>query len=231
MGKLKKVTVDEIYYYGTGCGNATNAKMIAKVLKHLFTEAKVKVSTDIAAAAHATCGNKKGITCILGTGSNVCYFDGKKIVKSRPGLGYALGDEGSGAYLGKKVLQYYFYDVFYTDIKNEFEKAYPFDKSEILDNIYKKPLANRYLASFSKFLSAHRGDVMIENIIEDGLNDFFFLHLSRMKEARNLPVHFVGGVSFAFKDVLLNLCANYNFTSGLIIEKPMKRLVKFHTQQ
>src|SRR4029450_9307812 len=160
----------------------------------------VQVTHDLMAAARSTCGRQKGIACILGTGSNSCYYDGKKIVKNSPGLGYVLGDEGSGAYLGKKVLQYFLYNTFDEDLRARFDAYYVPAVPEILDNGYKKPMANRYLATVTMFLAENRGHFMIENIIEDGLNDFFFTHICKYKESWTLPVHFVGGVAFGFKD-------------------------------
>ena len=198
---LKKTNIDEVYYYGTGCANPANARMIRKSVQETFPGASVQVTHDLMAEARSLCGRQKGVACILGTGSNSCYYDGKKITKNSPGLGYVLGDEGSGAYLGKKVLQYYLYKTFDDEIKLKFNKKYKTNAVEILENVYKKPLPNRYLASFVIFLAENRGHYMIENIIEDGLNDFFFNHLVKYKETSALPVSFVGGVAYGFKDV------------------------------
>ena len=171
---LKKIRVDQIFYYGTGCANPQNVRSVKSALQKVFPDAAIQVQTDLMAAARAVCGNEKGIACILGTGSNSCYYNGKKIVKNSPGLGYVLGDEASGAYLGKKVLQYYLYNTFDEDLRSRFDARFVTNTVEILDNVYKKPLPNRYLASFTLFLAENRGHYMIENIIEDGLNDFFF---------------------------------------------------------
>ncbi len=198
------------------------------VLKKIFPEAKANVNDDITGAARALCGDQKGIACNLGTGTFSCSYDGKKIVKSRPGPGYVLGDEGSGAYLGKKVLQYYLYEIFDEDLKYVFDKKYNTNRSEILQNVYKKPFPNRYLASFALFLAENRGHYMVENILEDGLNDFFFYHLIKYPEIWKLPVNFVGGIAFGFRDVLEQLCNNYEFDLGKVIKRPMEGLVNFH---
>jgi N-acetylglucosamine kinase-like BadF-type ATPase len=182
------------------------------------------------AAAHALCGHNKGVACILGTGSNSCFFNGKKIMKNRPGLGYALGDEGSGAYLGKKVVQYYLYDTFDEDLRYKFDDSFKTNRTEILENVYKKPLPNRYLASFASFLAENRGHFMVENILEDGLNDFFFQHLCKYSESWKYPIHFVGGVSYGFKDVLKELCQSYEFELGRILKNPMEGLIEYHSQ-
>ena len=227
--KLKNVQVDEVYYYGTGCANPENAKSVKKALRQVFAEAKVDVTHDLMAAARALCGRKKGIACILGTGSNSCYYDGKKIIRNSPGLGYVLGDEGSGAYLGKKVIQYYLYKIFDDELRGRFDLTYTTNAAEILENVYKKPLPNRYLAGFTKFLADNRGHYMIENIIEDGLNDFFFTHLCKYRETWALPVSFAGSVAFGFKDVLLHLCNSYEFELGTVMKNPMEGLIKYHS--
>ncbi len=226
---LKNIKVDEVYYYGTGCANPDNAKLIKKAIKHVFPEASTDVNHDLLAAARALCGNGKGIACILGTGSNSCYYNGKKIIRNSPGLGYVLGDEGSGAYLGKKVLQYYLYNTFDDELRGRFDLTYLTNASEILENVYKKPLPNRYLAGFVMFLADNRGHYMIENIIEDCLNDFFFTHLCKYKETWTHPVNFAGSVAFGFRDVLEQLCRSYEFELGKILKKPMSGLIEYHS--
>ncbi len=227
--QLKNMEVDEVFYYGTGCSNPANAKSVQKAIKKVFVNAKIAVHHDLMAAARALCGRKKGIACILGTGSNSCYYNGKKIVKNSPGLGYVLGDEGSGAYLGKKVVQYYLYDTFDEELRGRFNATYNTTAAEILENVYKKPLPNRYLAGFTKFLADNRDHFMIENIIEDGLNDFFFTHLCKYKEVWNMPVNFAGSVAFGFKDVLQQLCNSYEFELGRVMKNPMEGLVEYHS--
>jgi glucosamine kinase len=224
----KKVSVEKIFFYGTGCANPENAKSVKKALQTVFPAAHISVNTDLMAAARALCGSEKGIACILGTGSNSCYYNGKTIVRNSPGIGYVLGDEGSGAYLGKKVLQYYLYETFDEDLRSRFDAKYVTTPVEILDNVYKKPLPNRYLASFALFLAENRGHYMVENIIEDGLNDFFFLHLNKYNEVWKYPVNFVGSVADGFKDVIKSLCDSYQFELGKILKNPMQGLVKFH---
>ncbi|WP_038007527.1 N-acetylglucosamine kinase [Terrimonas ferruginea] len=226
--KLKNVQVDEIYYYGTGCANPDNVKLIKKALKHVFPDAYMEVTHDLMAAARALCGPDKGIACILGTGSNSCYYNGKKIMRNSPGLGYVLGDEGSGAYLGRKVLQYYLYGTFDDELRGRFDLTYMTNATEILENVYKKPLPNRYLAGFTYFLAENRGHYMIENIIEDGLNDFFFTHLCKYRETWKLPVNFAGSVAYGFRDVLAQLCQSYEFELGKVLQKPMSGLIAYH---
>jgi glucosamine kinase len=225
---IKKYTVEAIYYYGTGCGNPANVKMIKRAIAKIFAGATITVESDMTAAARALCGHQKGIACILGTGSNSCFFNGKKILKNSPGLGYILGDEGSGAYLGKKVIQYYLYGTFDEDLRYKFEDRYKTNALEILENVYRKPLANRYLATYSLFLAENRGHFMIENIIEDGLNDFFFTHLCKYAESWKHPISFVGGVAWGFRDVITELCNSYEFELGTILKNPMEGLIDYH---
>lgn len=226
---IGKITIDEVYYYGTGCINPNNNKIVTNALKKVFGKAStIEVTHDVMAAARALYGDEKGVACILGTGSSACYYNGKKIAHNRPGLGYVLGDEGSGAYLGKKVIQYFLYDTFDEDLKSRFITKYNIDASGILENVYKKPLANRYLASFTPFLSDNRGHFMIENIIEDGINDFFFQHICKFKESWTLPVSFVGGIAYYFKDVIEETCRTYEFTLGKILKNPMEGLSVYH---
>ena len=224
-----KVVVEKIYFYGTGLFDTRNVTIIKKVLQQVFPGSKVYADHDMLGAARALCGKKKGIACNLGTGIFSCYYDGKKIGKGRPGTGYVLGDEGSGAYLGKKVIQYYLYEIFDEDLKYRFDKKYHTNRDEILQNVYRKPFPNRYLASFALFLAENRGHYMIENIIEDGLNDFFFYHLAKYPEVWKLPVNFVGSVAYGFKDVLEQLCGNYGFELGKVLKNPMQGLVEYHS--
>lgn len=229
LPKLKGAIVTEVHFYGTGLSNPLNVTILKTVLKKCFKKAKIKVETDLTAAARALCGKNKGIACILGTGSNSCYYDGRKMSKNSPGIGYILGDEGSGAYLGKKVIQHFLYSTFDEELQARFEKRFLTNAIEILENVYKKPLANRYLASFAIFLAENRGHYMIENIIEDGLNDFFFTHIYKYRESWTLPINFIGSVAFGFKDVLQELCNTYELELGKVMKAPMKGLIEFHS--
>ena len=226
---LKNLEPVEIYFYGTGCSNAENIKQVKKAIQQVFTGAKIFVDHDLMGAARALCGNSKGVACILGTGSNSCFYNGKRIIRNSPGLGYILGDEGSGAYLGKKVIQYFLYQTFDADLMDRFHARYHTNSAEILTAVYKKPLPNRYLASFAVFLAENRGHYMIENIIEDGFNDFFFNHVYKYRESWTLPVHFTGSIAYGFRDVIKEMCNDYELQLGRIIRKPMDGLIKFHS--
>lgn len=224
-------TPQEVYYYGTGCATDANAAIVKNALQQLFKDAHTEVTHDLMGAARGLCGRLPGIACILGTGSNSCFYNGEEIVQNSPGLGYVLGDEGSGTYLGKKLLQYYLYNTLDEELMYIFQEKYKTNKAEILDNVYKKPLPNRYLAKFALFLSENRGHYMVENILEDGFNDFFFNHLAKYKESWTHPVHFTGSIAFGFKDVLEGLCHNYEFELGNVFKSPVDGLKQFHSEE
>lgn len=228
LPQLPEVTIEQICYYGTGCAAEQNRQLLKQALEETFSKAHVTVTHDLMGAAQATCGHQKGVACILGTGSNSGFYDGQRIMRNSPGLGYVLGDEGSGAYLGKKVLQYYLYDTFDAELKERFDADYQTTAAEILHEVYKKPTPNRYLAQYALFLTRNRGHFMVENILEDGLNDFFFQHLCKYPEIWTSPVHFVGSIAAGFQDVITELCRSYEFELGHIFKNPMPGLVRFH---
>lgn len=228
---LKAKIPEKVFFYGTGCAAAANRAMIKRAIHRIFPQARIEVEHDLTGAARALCGKNKGIVAILGTGSNSGYYNGKKIVRNSPGLGYVLGDEGSGAYLGKKVLQYFLYKTFDTELLEKFKKKYQLDAAEILDAVYKKPLPNRYIAAFTLFLSEHRGHFMIENIIEDGLSDFFSVHLSHYPESGKAPVNFTGSIAFVFQDILQELCQTFGWQAGKFMAKPMEGLIAYHKKK
>jgi N-acetylglucosamine kinase-like BadF-type ATPase len=230
LPKIKQLSIDQIFFYGTGLKDNTNKRFIHAALTKIFLDAQIEVQTDLLGAARALSQSEKGICCILGTGSNSCYYNGKKIIKNSPGIGYVLGDEGSGAYLGKKVIQYFLYNTFDEELMLSFNKEYNTNADDIIMHVYTQPQPNRYLASFAIFLAENRGHYMIENIIEDGLNDFFFTHLVKYRESWLYPIHFTGSIAYGFKDVLKNLCHSYEMELGTILKQPMDGLIKFHNK-
>ena len=149
-------------------------------------------------------------------------------MKNTPSLGYVLGDEGSGAYLGKKVIQYYLYNTFDEDLRARFDATFTVTAKDILESVYTKPFPSRYLASYAIFLAQNRGHYMVENILEDGLNDFFFQHLCKYAESWKLPIHFAGGIAYGFRDVIAQLCNSYEFELGKVVQSPMEGLLKYY---
>ncbi len=220
--------ITDVFFYGTGLGNPNNVNTIEAALKNVFVNANLVIETDMHGAAKSLCGNDKGLACILGTGSNACYFNGETIEESRPGLGFILGDEGSGSYLGKKVVQYFLYNTFDDDLMHRFNETFATNKVEILERVYKGASPNKYLAQFTIFLAENRGHFMVENIIEDGLNDFFQNHLLKFSQSTTLPINFTGSVAFGFKDVLQELCNTYELVLGNVSKNPMDGLIQYH---
>ncbi len=224
----KRNVIDEIHFYGAGISSRDSKKRIKKALNQYFPNSKVSSYSDLMAAARATCGHEKGIACILGTGSNSCYYNGTKISSKQPSLGYLLGDEGGGNYMGKKVLQYYFHGLFDQDLEQKFDKRYELDLETVLNNVYRKSFPNRYLAQFASFVYENRGHYLLENIAEDSLNDFFINHLLQYKNIHKLPVHFSGSVANSFKDILAQLCEQYEIQLGHVVQRPMIALANYY---
>lgn len=224
----KRKAPDAISFYGAGTGLPQNKKELAKILKKHFHTPEVKVQTDVLAAARSLSGDKPGVVCILGTGSNSCYYDGQKIKNNPISLGYIAGDEGSGNHMGKRVLQYYAYNTFDDELRMAFEMYFGNDISAIISSLYKEPYPNRYLAGFVKLLVANRGHFMVENIIEDCLNDFFHHHIIKYRQSLSTKIHFTGSVAFEFSDVIKNLCGQYELNCGTIEKSPLNGLIKYH---
>lgn len=224
----RKTVPDAVIFYGAGAAAPEKQKMLEGVLRKHFGVKKATVHSDLVAAAHALCGNNSGIVCILGTGSASCYYDGKKIKDRQPSLGYLAGDEGSGNYIGRRVLQYYAYGTFDQELRAGFELRYGKDLQAIISQLYADPYPNRYLASFVPMLVDTRGHYMVENIIEDCLNDFFHHNVLKYRQSWKLPLYFAGSVAHHFSDVIGNLCQQYELELGGIIQSPMDGLVKYY---
>ncbi len=225
---LTKHKPTAVSFYGAGLGNTARQKEVRDVLKKYFGIKQIEVESDLVAAGRGLCGNKKGIICILGTGSNSGYYNGEKIKDKQVSLGYILGDEGSGNYLGKRVLQYYAYNTFDTELKMAFEQHFGSDVSQILHKLYREPFPNRYLATFVQLLKENRGHFMVENILEDCIDDFFHHQVIKYRQSWKLPVNFTGSVAYEFRDVIEALCGQYELELGKIEKSPLEGLIKYH---
>ncbi|HMP94480.1 MAG TPA: N-acetylglucosamine kinase [Phnomibacter sp.] len=227
---LSDLRISKIYYYGTGCSSPQNINIVQQGIAQAFAQVNhIEVQSDMMGTARALCQRSAGIACILGTGSNSCYYDGSQIIRNNPAPGFILGDEGSGAYLGKKVLQYFIYETFDEELMHRFRSKYQTNYRQILDRVYKGEWPNRFLASFAPFLSENRGHYMVENIIEDGLCDFIFTHLYKYPETWTVPLHFTGSIAWHFKDVLAELCLSFELQLGTVLKSPMEGLITYHT--
>lgn len=224
----RKQSIDSIIYYGAGAGSVNKQKELAGILSKFFGVKKIEVAGDMIAAARALCGDNKGIVSILGTGSNSCYYNGKKMAEQQPSLGFIAGDEGSGNHIGKRILQYYAYKTFDTELILAFEQLYGNDVKDIVHKLYNEPFPNRYLASFVHLAMQYRGHYMIENIIEDCINDFFHHHILKYRQSWKLPLFFTGSVAYEFRDIVAALCNQYELELGTIVKSPMEGLIKYH---
>lgn len=227
--KKHKSKIMYVFYYGSGSSTKDLKLKLQRALSNVFTEAKhIYSDHDLVASALATYDGEPCISCILGTGSNSCYFDGDVIREDVPALGHILGDEGSGSYFGKKLLAKYAYKQLPESLYNSFHNKYNLDKSTIFENVYMKPYANVYLASFMKFLSDNSKDPYVYEMISDGFYEFISIHVKCFKNAKELPIHFVGSVAYYFKEILEKVCLAQDLKLGKVIKRPIDGLIKYH---
>lgn len=224
-------TPQEIYFYGAGCSAPDKKAVVATALQENFPAATVHVLHDLEAAAHALCGSEPGIACILGTGSNSCLYDGEKIVHNVPNLGFILGDEGSGGYMGKRLVQAFLNQELPTDVHEAFQNRYHTNRDEIVDHVYRKPYPNRYMAAFARFLSDQRTHPYVYQMIYQCLADFFEKNITRYEGHQELDTHFVGSIAFYFQDILREVAKQYGVRVRHIIENPITGLSLYHQQK
>ena len=223
-----EATVTEVHYYGTGVHSETIIHSMTSTLSHLLKANNVNVNTDLFAACRATCQDNHGIVAILGTGSASCLYDGKEIVDKIPSLGFIAGDEGAGSMIGKKILQSYFYREMPQKIQAAFEENYTLTREEMLENIYKRPGANSYLASFANFALTLKKEEFIHNIIIEEFDRFTLRHLSKYENDGSVKCHFVGSIAWFLKEELELSLAKFGLQLGNIIRKPIDQLVAYH---
>ena len=221
--------VSEVYFYGAGCSSEARNRIIANGLKRVFSSAEtVLVDHDLKGAALSTSQGDTGISCILGTGSNSCYFDGTKVIEKVPALGYILGDEGSGSYFGKILLSEWLYHRMPEELAEDFEKEYNLTKEGIFEAVHHKADPNVYLASFSPFISKHLDHPYFREMVYDGLDKFVNIHVLCYDNYKDVPVHFVGSIAYYFKEVLQKVAIKYSFTVGKIEKRPVEPLTQYH---
>ncbi|HKC66742.1 MAG TPA: hypothetical protein VKG26_00795 [Bacteroidia bacterium] len=220
----------EIFYYGTGCSTAEKKQIIKTALSSIFTKAHITVDHDLLASALALCGNKAGIACILGTGSNSCYFDGKEIKESLLSLGYFFGDHGSGAHLGKTLLQHYLEGNLPKDLETVFGTMPEFNKETILHSVYKEPMPQRFLASYTKIIGKHINHPYMHNLVKTCFAEFFMHQVEKYSLHKQVKINFVGSVAFHFQKELHEVMGELGLQAGIILQSPMEGLIKYHTQ-
>ncbi|MDR2765290.1 MAG: ATPase [Tannerella sp.] len=227
LDSINPLKIEAVYFYGAGCVFEKVEIMRRVIMRHFHVE-HVEVNTDLLAAARSSCGMEAGIACIMGTGSNSCFYDGEQIVQTVSPLGYILGDEGSGADLGKQLVKDLLKDMIAPELKETFLRQFGLTLSDIMEHVYRRPLPNRFLASFAPFLSEHVEDQRIHTLV---LNRFkSFLRRNVMKyDYRNFRAHFVGSVAYYFRTILEEAAADTGVRIGSIIHTPMEGLIIYHT--
>jgi len=228
---MKGRRVDNIFFYGASCSSEENVNRMHAAISTFFPDAHIEVNHDILAAARSLFGNGRGIAAILGTGSNSVVYDGKKIVADVPSVGYVMGDEGSGGYLGKRLLRDYIYGILPGGISRKFKEAYPLTKDEILSAIYRGENPNKWLASFSPFVSANIDEGYFKMIVKESFIDFFEYHIKPYHDYKSWPLAAVGSVGYYFRDILEVVSEEYGFKLTDVIKKPVDGLVRFHLGQ
>lgn len=230
MPHLTNYKVDEIYYYGAGIVSDEIKQQVINALRaNLPCASKVEVASDLLAAARAVCQRAPGIACILGTGSNSCYYDGKDVVANVSPLGYILGDEGSGAVLGKLLIGDLLKKQVPQHLCDKFMKEYNLDYTTIITSVYRKPAANRFLAQFAPFLEHNIDEPSIHNIVFRSFTDFFKRNVASYPRYQELPCNFVGSIAYCERKVLEEAAQPLGITIGSIIKDPMEGLVKYHS--
>jgi len=219
---------DSIYFYGAGCINQEKQDIVKKSLMQVFDASHIFIGTDLLAAAHSLCQDQPGVVCIMGTGSNSCYYDGSEIVANVSPLGFILGDEGSGAVLGKKLISDVLKKQLPQSLINEFFETYHTTAAEILENVYKKPFPSRYLANYTKFLSKNIKHPEIENIVISSFREFVTRNLLQYPGIERTPIHFTGSIAFHFEVQLRKAIEEQHLILGNIERAPMNGLIRYH---
>jgi glucosamine kinase len=219
--------VKEIYFFGAGCSSPDRHEIVSNALSVLFSKAYISVDSDLLASAYATCGHDKGLCCILGTGSNISFFDGDDIYDGKHGLGFILGDEGAGTWFGKTLITDYLYGLMPEDIHTLFHNTYHLTKEEVIQNVYQRPAPNSYLASFTRILNVIRKTAYGQEIIQRGLQEFIDTNIKTYPEYHAYKTHFVGSIAFVFADELKALCESQEIHVGKIIKQPINDLLAF----
>jgi glucosamine kinase len=220
--------VQKIFFYGAGCSSLALNDIIATGLQKVFTNANIVVDHDLKACAYATFQGSPAISCIIGTGSNSCYFDGKEIYEEVPALGYILGDEGSGTYFGKLLLSNFLYKRLPQNIHQAIEEQLELTKDIIVEHVYRKPDANVYLASFMKFIVQFSEEEYVKDMIYEGFKHFVKIHVTCYPKHKDVQVHFVGSIAHIFRSELEKACKYFGVELGQTIQKPIDGLIDYH---
>ncbi len=228
LSGMHQLEPDFIWYYGTGCNSESKNKTVSEALEKYFSPRLVFVGSDLLGAARSLCMRIPGIACIMGTGSNSCYYDGSEIISNVAPLGYILGDEGGAAVLGRKLLTGVLKRQVPEHIRDCFFDTYKITRTEILENVYTKPFPNRFLGQFAKFISANISVPELREIVDSSFDEFIIRNINQYPEAKNLPVNFTGSIAFHFQECLRERLIINQLLPGKIVLAPMQDLVKYH---
>lgn len=228
--EIKGYEIGSVYYYGAGCLFDDICANVRRAIAANIPSAKtIEVDTDLLAAARALCGKNPGIACIMGTGSNSCYYDGVRIVDNVSPLGYILGDEGSGAVLGKLLVGDVLKNQLPAALCEKFLKKYDLDRQKIIEGVYKKPAANRFLASLSPFLLENIEEPAVHRLVLNAFKAFFVRNIENYEGYKTMPVSFVGSVAYYYRDVFEEAASSLGIKIGTVIKSPMEGLIKYHS--
>ena len=220
--------IKEVFFYGAGCSSKEKNSIIEESLQSFFINSNIFIKHDIDAACYAMYNGNPNITCILGTGSNSCFYDGKNIIEHAPSLGFLIGDEASGNYFGKKILNLYFNKIMPEDLMLKFESGFESDLSIIKENIYNNNRSNVFLSKYFPFVTENKNHPLIQNLIYDALNDFFHLHVCCYENYKNLEINFIGSVGHFLSDEINIVAEKHNLKIGGIVKNPINNLIDFH---
>lgn len=221
---------DAVYFYGAGCAFPDKIEMVIRAIRRHLPEAAVEVSTDMLAAARGLCGRRAGIACILGTGSNSCFYDGQQIVSNVSPLGFILGDEGSGAVLGKLLVGNLLKNQMAPGLKEEFLEQTQLTPADIIDRVYRQPFPNRFLASLSPFLARHLQEPGVRRLVQDSFCDFFRRNVMQYEGYARYPIHFIGSIAFHYRGVLKEAAEALGLQLGTVLQSPMEGLIAYHSE-
>ena len=222
--------INSVYFYGAGCADSQINNKLAKTLQQVLKSDKAEVSSDMLGAARGIFKHQKGIACIMGTGSNSAYYDGNEIVKSIPAGGFIIGDEGSGAVLGKTLIADYIKNQMPENILAEFKKFYNGTYLDVVNHVYKQPFPNRWLANFTKFMYEKREDDYIHNMIVNSFTLFFNRSIQQLYSWKDMEVGFVGSIAYYFEKELKEAAQKCEITVSEIYQNPIEGLIEYHSK-
>ena len=223
-----KEEVQEIHFYGAGCGTPKPVGILKTTLESIFINAKVCIAEDMLAAVYAASAKEPAIVCILGTGSNSCFYNGDNMEMVADSLGYILMDEASGNYFGKILIVDYFYNTMPKKIAQKFSKEFDLDADHIKKNLYRETNPNMYLASFAKFMFDFKEDKYIKKIIKKGFQEFFKYRVLPYNKTSETPIYFIGSIAYFFRDILEKVAQKNNLVISDVIQRPIDNLLKYH---